>query len=574
MLTVKIPAGAAHIVANSATVTPENFGYNYTGYRSFDRFESQLSDSRVGLISWPGGSLAENLPERYDLKYPDLWAGDVDFGLDRLFQEAAERNAGVSLVLPTARYLGRTAEMEADFTGFLSRVLDGSLGPIPHRLILELGNEYYSTFGTGTGHAAEYGRLADDMVQTISKVLADPVLNPTGADVEIAVQAGRSAVEDEAIRGEMSAESLRNIDMLVYHRFAPYATGIDRSYGVLAENTDDWQAAMEAAGGARPEIFMSSYNVASYTRAEALRDFVAAQAALGITVDPDDIDMEGRTDTDFEKFWQQSLTNRHYGIEQTRVLTELQAHIGSIGLGAASVYGVDMQHPARLSWTGVNGDGYDFVGQDMLDMMAESTVGTRLLDFSIRNDQKNHNMWLYGYENDDKLVAFIAWHKMSPGPLQVDIEGFDTGAYKAIWAESLHAEVPADWMTRFGIPDNPDVDETPESQSFAFGVREHVPLNLTSDGVQLLMDQQHEILRLVLAKTDAGVAEIQSWEDGPALSIPPPDLSVGGGNGLPPVDDTDDPDDTDPSADDGGAGAELGGMLGAMLLVALLAMAL
>ena len=555
-------------------MTPENFGYNYTGFRSFDRFESQLSDSRVGLISWPGGSLAENLPDRYDLKHPDLWAGDVDFGLDRLFQEAAERNAGVSLVLPTARYLGRTAEMQADFTGFLTRVLDGSLGPVPHRLILELGNEYYSTFGTGTGHAADYGRLADDMVQTISKVLADPVLNPTGADVEIAVQAGRSSVEDDAIRGEMSAESLRNIDMLIYHRFAPYATGIDKSYGVLADNADDWQAAMEAAGGTRPEIFMSSYNVASYTRAEALRDFVAAQAALGITVDPDTIDMDGRTDTDFEKFWQESLTNRHYGIEQTRVLMELQAHIGSIGLGAASVYGVDMQHPARLSWTGVNGDGYDFVGQDMLDMMAESTVGTRLLDFSIKNDQKNENIWTYGYENDDKLVAFIAWHKMPTGPLQVNIDGLSTGAYKAIWAESLHADVPTDWMARFGIPDNPEVDETPESLSYAFGVREHVPLNLNGDGVRLLMDQQHQILRLVLAKTDAGMAEILSWEDGPALSIPPPGTIIDDGDGIPPVDDPDLQEDPDPALDDGGAGADLGGMLGAMLLVAVLAMAL
>ena len=555
-------------------MTPENFGYNYTGFRSFDRFESQLSDSRVGLISWPGGSLAENLPDRYDLKYPDLWAGDVDFGLDRLFQEAAERNAGVSLVLPTARYLGRTAEMQADFTGFLTRVLDGSLGPVPHRLILELGNEYYSTFGTGTGHAADYGRLADDMVQTISKVLADPVLNPTGADVEIAVQAGRSSVEDDAIRGEMSAESLRNIDMLIYHRFAPYATGIDKSYGVLADNADDWQAAMEAAGGTRPEIFMSSYNVASYTRAEALRDFVAAQAALGITVDPDTIDMDGRTDTDFEKFWQESLTNRHYGIEQTRVLMELQAHIGSIGLGAASVYGVDMQHPARLSWTGDNGKGYDFVGQDMLDMMAESTVGTRLLDFSIKNDQKNENIWTYGYENDDKLVAFIAWHKMPTGPLQVNIDGLSTGAYKAIWAESLHADVPTDWMARFGIPDNPEVDETPESLSYAFGVREHVPLNLNGDGVRLLMDQQHQILRLVLAKTDAGMAEILSWEDGPALSIPPPGTIIDDGDGIPPVDDPDLQEDPDPALDDGGAGADLGGMLGAMLLVAVLAMAL
>ncbi len=577
MITVTIPIGSTHILPDSVPITRGVFGYNYTGFRSFDRFDSQLSDSLVGLISWPGGSLAENLPERYDLRYPDLWNGDVDFGLDQLFTKAKQYNAGVSLVLPTARYLGREDVMRADLHGFLGRVLDGSLGPIPERLILEIGNEYYSTFGTGVAHATDYGRLANDMVQTLSAVLSDPVQNPAGVDVEIAVQVGRAPAEDVAIRAELSAESLRNVDMLIYHRFAPYATGIDRSYGTLVDHVDDWQAAMEAAGGTRPEVFMSSYNVASYTRAEALRDYVEAEAALGITVDPDSIDMDGRTDTGFEKFWQNALTNRHYGIEQTRVLLELQAHIGSVGLGAASVYGVDLQHPARLSLTAQDGQGYDFVGQDALDLLAESTLGTRVLDTSIRNDQKHDTLWTYGFENDDKLVTFVTWHNMPPGALQVKVAGLSTGAYKAVWAETLHAEVPADWMTRFGIPDNPDVDETPESQSFALGVREHIPVTQLDDAVQVTMDRPHEILRLVFAKTDAGMAEIAGWEDQDPLLLQPP---ADDGTGLPPVDmgtppAEEDPDTPDPSAmDDGGAGAELGGMLGALLLVAVLAMAL
>lgn len=574
MKTVNIHTGPDHIVANSVPITNEIFGYNYTGFRNHTRFESQLADSRVGLISWPGGSLAENLPERYGLQYDDLWNANTEFGLPTLFAEAAEVGAGVSLVLPTKRYADDRDLMHRELGAFMDRMLDGSLGQMPDRMILEIGNEYYSTFGTGAANAAKYGDLADDMVRTISAALADPLRNPDGLDAEIAVQSGRSMVEDAAIRSEMSAESLRNIDMLIYHRFAPYATGIDTSIGNLEDTTDAWQLDMEAVGGARPTIFMSSYNVASYTRGEALRDFIETQADLGITVDPASIDLDGRTDTEFENFWQTALTKRHYGIEQTRVLLELQAHVGSVGLGAASVYGVDMQHPARLSWTGVDGEGHDFVGQDILDMMSESTQGTRLLDVSLQNNQRS-NLWTYGFEDDDKVIAFVAWHNTPPGELQVQISGLADGAYKAVFAESLHAEVRPDWMEHFGIPDNPNVDETPESLSFAEGVRTHVTVTATEDGVVVPIARPHEIVRLAFAKTDAGLAEIEGWDDNNPLMLDfdggdggggeggggGGDDGGGDGDGDPPLDD---------GGDDGGAGAGIAGLLGAMLLLALL----
>jgi hypothetical protein len=566
--TVNIHTGPDHIVANSVPITNAIFGYNYTGFRNFARFESQLSDSRVGLISWPGGSLAENLPERFGLQYDDLWNAKTDFGLPTLFAEANELGAGVSIVLPTKRYADDRDLMHREVDAFMDRVLDGRMGKVPDRLIFEIGNEYYSTFGTGAANATRYGDLADDMVRTISAALADPLRNPQGLDAEIAVQSGRSLVEDAAIRSEMSEQSLRDIDMLIYHRFAPYATGIDTSIGTLEDTTNAWERDMEAAGGARPTIFMSSYNVASYTRAEALQDFIEAQADLGNTIDPSSIDLDGRTDTAFETFWQTALTKRHYGIEQTRVLLELQAHVGSVGLGAASVYGVDMQHPARLSWTGVDGVGDDFVGQDILDMMAESTQGTRLLDVSLQNNQRS-NLWTYGFEDKDKVIAFVAWHNTPPGELRVQISGLADGAYKAVWGESLHAEVRPDWMEHYGIPDNPNVDETPESLSFAVGVREHVTLSATEAGVIVPIARPHEIIRLAFAKTDAGMAQIDEWDDNDPLMLTFDGGGDGGGN-----DDGGGDGGGEPPPDDGGAdamdGAGLAGLLGAMLLLVLL----
>lgn len=570
MKTVTIPTGRGHILPDSIPITQGVFGYNYTGFKSFDRFDAQLSGNLVGLISWPGGSVAENLPDRYGLGYPDLWHGQVEFGLDRLFAEAQQFKAGVSLVLPTARYVGHEDIMRDDVQGFLGRIVDGHFGTVPDRLILEIGSEYYANLGTGTAHAKDYGHLANEMVKTISDVLSDPAQNPAGLDVEIAVQVGRAPAEDDAIRAELTPESLRNIDMLIYHRFAPYATGIDRSYGTLVENMDDWQTAMEAAGGARPEVFMSSYNVASYTRNEALRDYIDSQAALGHILDPASINLETRTDTGFETFWQHSLENRHYGTEQARALLELQAHIGSVGLGAASAYGADLQHPARLSLTAPDGQSYDFIGQNALDLLAESTLGTRILDTSIKNSPKNQGIWAYSFENEDKLVTFVSWHDLPPGELRVKVDGLDSGAYKAVWAETLHAEIPADWMARFGIPDNPEVDETPEAESYALGVREHMVATQVGDAVSVNMDQPHEILRLVFAKTDAGMAEILQWEHAdpliPQLAEEPP---------LPPIDPP--PPDDDPNApdqgDSGDGGAALGGLLAALLLVAVFAMA-
>lgn len=573
MISVIIPTGSANIVPDSAPITLGNFGYNYTGFKSFSRFASQMADSRVGLISWPGGSLAENQPANYGLNYPDLWNGNIDFGLDRLFDEAAKFGAGVSIVLPTKRYMDQPQALQSELNGFLDRLLAGSLGPLPDRLIFEVGSEYYATFGTGAENAAIYGRIAEQMVGTITDALSDPTRNPGGADIEIAVQAGRTLDEDAAIRGELGPDTLRNVDMLIYHRFAPYATGIDRSIDVLDQAVDDWQVAMEAAGGARPTIFMSSYNVASYTRAEALRDYVDDQAALGNVIDPNSIDTDARTDDGFENYWQAALTKRHYGIEQTRVLLELQSHVGSIGMGAASAYGTDMQHPARLTWTSTDGDGHDFVGQDILDMMQESTLGTRILKVSIQNDQEKENLWVYGYENNDKLVAFVAWHNLAPGPLKIDVPGLTSGTYKAVWSEGLHAEVRPDWKQEFGIPDNPNVDETPESLSFAEGVRTSPPMRLQDGSLFLDITREHEILRLSFAKTDAGMTDIQTWENSDPVLL--------GDDGLPdpvplPDDDQDPTDDDDviDAGDDGGAGALLGGMLGVLVLVAVAAAAM
>ena len=166
--------GARNILPDSLPVSMDNFGYNYTSFRPFGRFLRQTEDDPVGLISWPGGSLAENAPDRYGLGYDDLWNDRFGFGLEDVFAAARAREAGVSIVLPTLPYLGREGDLQADVTRFIDRLSGGDFGPLPRRLILEVGSEYYATFGPGVESATTYGQLAETTVQALAKALAEP----------------------------------------------------------------------------------------------------------------------------------------------------------------------------------------------------------------------------------------------------------------------------------------------------------------------------------------------------------------------------------------------------------------
>lgn len=518
MEAVTLFAGAANLLPDSLPVTPDHFGYNYTGFRPFGRFLRQLDDDPVGLISWPGGSVAENLSNRYGLGYDDLWNDRFGFGLNDVFAAARARDAAVSIVLPTLPYQGREAALQADIDSFVARLGSGDFGPVPRRLILEVGSEYYATFGPGVDNATAYGRIADATVKALSRALSDPALNPDGVLPEIAVQSGISAPEDAAIRDEMDDAALAQVDMLIQHRFPLLTGGVDDSAAILADAVKAWSDDMATVGAPRPGVFLSSYNVGSLTREEARANFVEEREAAGEVVDPAAINLETRNDATFEHYWQDQMHLRDYGQDQPRVLLELQARTGALGMEAASAYGVDMIHAARLTGTDVNGQPQDFIGQEMLDMMAESLIDTRPLRLSLRNRAVD-DVATYAWENDDKLVAFITLRDQPPGALDVRVPGLAKGAYHSVWAESLRADIPQDWMTRFGIPDRPDVDESPESHSYALGLRESVSVGRDGGFLKLAITAEDQVIRLVFAKTEAGARDIAEWADGSPISL-------------------------------------------------------
>lgn len=561
-------------VPESLVFGAEHFGYNYTGFRGFDRFLTQLDGSQVGLITWPGGAMAEFQTDRYGLEYDGLWNGGAASGdLAEVLEAATRLGAGVSIVLPTLRYLDRPDALAADIRGFMADLLGGHYGPLPDTLILEIGSEFYSTFRAVPDGTAEYAQIADLMMREIDAAVSNPAVNLLGVDPEIAMQGGRTVDEDEVIRDHLSDDAIKTVDMVLHHRFSVMATGVDRSADEIGRILDNWEEDRAAVGEGRPELFLGTYNVASYTRGEALRDYVADMAAKGILIDRDAIDLEARTDTGFESYWQQKLERYDHGAEHPRVMLEMIAEYGAEGLGGAGTYGSDMMHTARLTYSDTDGNPVRFVGQDMLDMMAESIDGTRLLKLSTGNDGSD-DVWVYGFENDHKLVLFLSADDTPPGAVNIDLDGM--AGLKSVRADSLTAEIPDDWMERFGIADNPDVDESPESRSFALGVRDGLDTRMTDSGVSVRLDQPHQVIRLAFAKDAIGAAEIASWSEGALLDLPD-DGIFGAGDGPEAdftLDELVDDEDADPAHVDDGTGASGLGIFGLFALLPLLMMAI
>ena len=507
------------------TLSQLAFGARYSSYRNVDRFLDQTDDADLGLIVWPGGTLAETRDDRYGFEFDSLYNPDTGKpALTEMMQIAIDEGAALSIVLPTARYAGDPDELVVELRAFLLDLLAGDLGPMPETMIFEIGSEYYGNFADGaSGSAAsQYGAIAELMVSEIAAALSDPAINLVEADIDIAVQAGKTLEDDAAIRAELSAETIQNTDMVIHHRFAYSAEGIDPRIADLELILDAWA---DDANADAPDLFVSAWNTVTLTRAGVLQDYIDEEAEAGRVVAAEDVDLQGRTTTPFEDYWQERLDEVSYGQEHAAYVLESFASYAEAGMDAGAIYGTDLIHPGRLSFMGDDQTNYDFAGAEMMEMIYESVGGTHALSSS-GDYSRDDPVTAYAFENDDKLIVFLASGATAPGDVELQIDGIGD-AYKGVWGDSLSSETLADWMTIFGIPDNPDVDEGAEAETYAVGVRETADVEQQGDAVTVTLDEPFEIIRLAFAKTDAGAEEIASWSDGTELDLeipimPPP----------------------------------------------------
>jgi hypothetical protein len=333
-------------------------------------------------------------------------------------------------------------------------------------------------------------------------------------------------------------------DMIIHHHFPYQPDNADSGIDVMQDILDAWT---RDAGGEAPGTFLSAFNIGGLVRSAVLDDWIDEQAALGHVVAPGNVDLAARTNTEFETYWQHRLSEGAYGPEHATVLLELFSTHAEVGLDAAGVYGIDIMHPGRLSLRDVDGTDRIFVGGGLVAMLNESVGGTIPIVGEGTYDQKNA-VTPYAFENDDKLVVFLAAGRDAPGMLDFSIDGLGSD-YLALQADSLTGETDPDWYRLYGIADNPSVDESEEALTYAEAVRAPVDVTRTAGGMQMILDEPYQILRLAFAKTEEGAAEIAGWSDGAVLDLT-----------LPPPDDEADEatDDAAVEADDGGIGIAIG----------------
>lgn len=371
--------GASAYARPDQLVTELSFGARYVSYNNVDRFLNDAAADNIGLIVWPGGTLAETRSDRYGFEFEELYNPSTNKpGLSEMIEVANALDAGLSIVLPTARYVQNLEMLRADLQDFLSDLLGGSFGTLPQPFIIEIGSEYYGNF-VGASKASDYGGVADLVITEIAQALGDASINTKGDSVSIAVQAGKTMADDIAIRDELSNEALAAVDMIVHHRFAYQPQGIDRRIGELEDIAEAWAADATGAGGQDPELFVSAWNTVTITRNGVLADFIAEQVDQGNLIKPTDIDLEGRTSTDFEKFWQDRLDEAAYGQEHAAYMLESFASYAEAGMVAGAAYGIDTIHPGHLSWR-EGGESFAFSGGEMLKMIYESVGETYVLE--------------------------------------------------------------------------------------------------------------------------------------------------------------------------------------------------
>jgi len=539
-------------------ITDLQFGSIYTTFFGFGRFEDQLSEGISGLITWPGGFLAERYTDRYGMEHEGLYALDNGKpGLSEMLEFANDNGSGFSLVIPTFRYEGNEAGFRSDLRDFMGDLLGGTYGVLPETTILQIGSEYYAHFGEE--NAATYGNLANIAIEEIRACIEDPMINTTGFHPMIAVQMGRSPDADTDIRATIDNGNLADIDLLITHRFTPTADSVDWSIDRLRSNLDAWEQEMADVGVVQPDLFFSAYGVQNLTRNDALSEFIEDRDG---SVTAQDIDLAGRTNDDFESFWQRRLSEIDYGPDHPRAILEMFSEYSQEGVFAGSAFGTDSSHPGRLSIHNAQGESVQFIPQDMLDMLQEATVGTVPVDIGYDNEAEDP-VWGYAFENDDYLVVFMA-HKDTPDDTAM-IELSANHPYIAVYADQMTGAVPDDWMEQFGVIDNPTVDETPESETFTVGVRAGKEVLVEGTRISFDITDPNAVVRIAFAKTQDGIDEIESWENqGPGQDITSVDDAHENPDDLPNPgeDDTTGPQipTTDDSNDDSG-GFDFAGML-------------
>lgn len=491
-------------------VTDEHFGGIYTGYRNFGRYDTAAEEIGLTTIRWPGGAAAENA-SWFGLEFENLVDPNRNKeGLREMAARAIEDGLPLNIILPTNEYAGDAARFKTDLRALLERMDDGTLGPKPPEITFEIGNEYYAASNFKNDPGA-YGEIVSATAQVFREFKEDNPNSFNDIDINLAAQIGKEIDENDAILSSLSPDDIAQIDTLIFHRFA---WGMDDARAREERVETSLAAWIEAGIDPDYEAYMSGWNVASWTRNEALNKYEDEMALVfGENVDRTLINLDARNHVGFETFWQTGqvtsqggvvvatkwgLANRDYGLAQAAAMIELFKMGLDLGVDAAAIYGVDTPYAAHLSW-----GGEVFVGGAMMSMLSESLVGTWTIETNAAN-QRDGEINLHAFEDDDRVVLYLSADAFEAGvtslEAQLDLSalGYD---FTGLSARSLTSELDENWMETFGIVDNAAIDETPEGALYATGVIAEADVGFEHDTISFEFTQSYEVIEVILTKS-------------------------------------------------------------------------
>ncbi|AWZ22007.1 Alkaline phosphatase [Roseovarius sp. AK1035] len=538
---LSIALGSENFANEGRQISSSALGAEFLGWEFFSGFENRQQQVGFDHVRWAGGLPVEegiNTDESpdgsrevvFDLTFENIvdWDRNVSNGysddpvpregIREMMQFAVEHNASFAMIAPTVRYIdvafddpvSALEQARNDIRVFATRLLNGEFGDLPKEFILEVGTEYYSVATLWREHfsrpgidiARTAGEVFAAMVDELDKVLRDPALNPTGYDINIAVQLGRSfSRDDDPSRGFdangdinggwgehadnqdfitalQDIGALDAVDSVIFHRYVPNFWGIERGLwtpvgGVTLETViDQWES---AAG----------------------RDLGLVGGHLAPAAQGDD-DIE---------FHAPSLTS----------ILQLTTALLANGMDYGTIFGLGFGTDGSLGFRSEV-----FLGGQLYGMMVESLPGLAVHDGFQNNTSPVDSVWQdgrivdeflrvddsvnsYVFENEDLVVIFLVAKDFAAETLEYSLhfeEAFETVSISRLWDD-----------------DNQFLNPRTDERIGHIGQMAHeadVPLSVTGSGSRLDLSFHHdfEVIRVTL---DRRVVDAFQGTDGDDL---------------------------------------------------------
>lgn len=408
-------------------------------------FADHLDQASLGLIRWPGGTMAENgtvldnggvslleisgRPAAYDLTYPELLhpalLKNIDGtpsgrpSLSDMLSLAVQEQATFSMILPTERYVNTPAKAYDDVAAFLKRLfVDRAFndGILPNHVVLDIGNEHYVP--------ETYGPIAAMMLAAVRDFRAENV----SIQFDVALQAMQTGSESINLVSEISnpdwgpeyANLLSEVAALRIHSLNHGLESIsqieDRSatYWSLRRMIEGIEKAREAHGGPSTDVGL----------------YVSA-----FTTNSDDI--------------QQGLSA---GLPSAGAMLSLFTGLLELGADQAAAWGIAKNAASETAMSFVASDGSVKLtpAGTLYSLMASSIVGTQLLYTPSMDSGRQEQYNLYAFRSDNASVFYICANDLVDGRLDVALEMLNglpiidfsvtaLSASEGIWGQGLLA---------------------------------------------------------------------------------------------------------------------------------------